>query len=179
MLNRSTSLILALAVLVAALGGWLQHRSRQLHMADSPMVGKVLPALTLPDLDGTGHPLDGYRGHRVLLNLWASWCGPCLREMPALNQAQANYAKQGVVIVGIAMDEPARVRQFLAEHPVSYPILLGHLDAPSTSLKLGNTHELLPYSLLVSADGRVLASHAGALSPAQLTQWLGPGHHLP
>lgn len=179
MLNRSTSLILILAVLVAALGGWLQYRSRLLHMADSPIVGKVLPALTLPDLDGTGQALDGYHGHRVLLNLWASWCGPCLREMPALNQAQANYAQQGVVIVGIAMDEPARVRQFLAEHPVRYPILLGHLDAPSTSLQLGNTRELLPYSLLVSADGRVLASHAGALSAAQLTRWLGPGHHLP
>ncbi len=179
MLNRDTGLILTLAVLVAALGGWLQHRSRQLHVADSPIVGKALPALTLLDLHGTGHPLDSYRGHRVLLNLWASWCGPCLREMPALNQAQASYAKQGVVIVGIAMDEPDRVRQFLAAHPVSYPILLGRLDAPSTSLRLGNTHELLPYSLLIGADGRVLASHAGALSASQLTQWLEPGPRLP
>lgn len=179
MLSRGSAVILTVAVLVAALGGWLQHRSRQLHMSDSLMVGKALPALTLTDLHGGRHSLDDYRGHRVLLNLWASWCGPCLREMPALNQAQASYARQGVMIVGIAMDEPARVRQFLADHPVNYPILLGQLDAPSTSLQLGNTHELLPYSLLISRDGQILASHAGALSSAQLAQWLGPSRNPP
>ncbi|TAL87759.1 MAG: TlpA family protein disulfide reductase [Rhodanobacter sp.] len=179
MLSRGTGLILALAVLVAALGGWLQHRSTQLHRADSPLLGKALPALSLRDLNGVRHRLDDYRGHRVLVNLWATWCGPCLREMPALNRAQASYAKQGVVILGIAMDQPSRVRRFLASHPVDYPILLGQLGASGTSLQLGNTGELLPYSLLINAEGEVVASHAGALSSAQLTQWLAPTRSPP
>jgi hypothetical protein len=64
----------------------------------------------------------------------------------------------------------------LATHPVSYPILLGQLGSPSTTQKLGDTREVLPYSVLIDADGRILATHAGALSAPQLEQWLAPGH---
>jgi hypothetical protein len=70
------------------------------------------------------------------------------------------------------MDEPDRVRSFLAVHPVSYPILLGQLTSPSTSLQLGDTHEMLPYSVLIGADGLILATHTGAMSHPQLEQWL-------
>jgi peroxiredoxin len=170
MLGRSHWLILGLAVLAAALGGYAQHRHRP---ADTPgLLGQPLPPLVLPDLDGKPHRLDDYRGHRVLLNFWASWCAPCLREMPALAAAQAKFGEHGAIVVGIAMDEPAHVRAFLVAHPVDYPILIGEMGPPSTSLKLGNTRQILPYSVLIDANGRILATHAGPLSAMQLTQWL-------
>lgn len=179
MLSRSNWLILGLAVLAAAAGGYIDHRSQQPPPMDSILIGQPLPALALPDLDGKLHPLSDYRGHRVLLNFWASWCKPCLEEMPALNQVQAKFGDHAPIVIGIAMDEPAHARAFLAAHPVSYPILLGQLTPPSTSLQLGNTREMLPYSVLIDADGRILATHAGTLSTPQLEQWLRPIHTTP
>lgn len=173
MLSRSNTIILSLAVLAAAVGGYMQHR------AESPpqptaLVGQPAPALTLPDLSGKQHNLDDYRGHRVVLNFWASWCLPCREEMPALDRAQRQYAGHGATVLGVAMDQPAPVRAFLAAHPVGYPILLGQLTAPGTALQFGDRGEVLPYSVLIGADGRVLDQHAGPLDDARLQQWLAP-----
>ncbi|HZY33949.1 MAG TPA: TlpA disulfide reductase family protein [Rhodanobacter sp.] len=176
MLSRSNWLILGLAVLAAALGGYAQHHSRSPAPAEPALIGQPLPAISLPDLDGKPHRLSDYRGRRVLLNFWASWCVPCLAEMPALTLAQEKFGEHAPIVVGIAMDEPAHVRAFLAAHPVNYPILIGKMSPPSTSLQLGNIHQVLPYSVLIGADGHILATHAGPLSAAQLKQWLAPGH---
>jgi thiol-disulfide isomerase/thioredoxin len=138
------------------------------------MIGQPLPALTLPDLDGRMHALGEYRSRRLLINFWASWCGPCLQEMPALDDAQRKFGDHGVIVLGIAMDQADHVRAFLAGQPVSYPILLGSLEAPSTSLQLGDEAEILPFSVLVDDDGRIIDTHAGALSPDLLTRWLAP-----
>src|SRR3546814_16163237 len=83
------------------------------------MVGKPLPALRLADLDGHMHALDEYRGRRLLINFWASWCGPCLQEMPALDEAQRTFAYNGVIVLGIALDQHDPVRAFLARQPRS------------------------------------------------------------
>ena len=175
MLSRGNWLILGAAVLVAALGGWLQHASRQPRTRVAVQVanvGDLRPDLALAGLDGREHRLSEFHGRRVLLNFWASWCGPCLDEMPALARAQAKFGAQGAIVVGIAMDEPARARDFLAAHPVNYPILFGQLESPSTSLRLGNVDEVLPYSVLLDADGRILDTRRGALDAAALDRWL-------
>lgn len=173
MFNRSTWMILLVAALAAALGGWLQHRSRLARVPAGVTVagtGAPAPDVPLTGLDGSTHRLGEYRGRRVLVNFWASWCGPCLDEMPALDRAARAHPQAAVL--GIAMDEPARVRAFLAAHPVNYPVLLGRLDSPSTSLQLGDTAEVLPYSALLDADGRLLATHRGPLDAATLDRWL-------
>ena len=173
-MTRLNGWILALAVLAASAGGYVEYRQRQPPPADPALIGQLLPAIQLSGLDGKRHGLADYRGRRVLLNFWATWCGPCLAEMPALSRAQAKFRESGAIVVGIAMDEPVRVRAFVAENPLDYPVLLGQLAAPSTSLRLGDRGEMLPYSVLVGADGRILASHAGALSSTQITHWLMP-----
>ena len=175
MLSRGNWTILGAAVLAAALGGWLQHASRE---ARSPVqtatIGDLRPDLALAGLDGREHRLSEFHRRRVLLNFWASWCGPCLDEMPALAKAQAKFGEQGAIVVGIAMDDPAHARDFLAAHPVNYPILFGQLESPSTSLRLGDVGEVLPYSVLLDADGRILDARRGALDIATLDRWLTP-----
>ncbi len=183
MLDRTSGLILLLAALAALLGGgFARHRAPPAPIATpaiSAMVGQPLPPLVLADLDGRMHSLAEYRGRRLLINFWASWCGPCLQEMPALDEARHKFADDGVIVLGIAMDQPDHVRAFLAKQPVSYPILLGSLEAPSTSLQLGDEAEILPFSVLIGADGRIIATHAGILSPQLLTQWLAPQQGAP
>ena len=177
MLSRSNWTILGLAVLVAAIGGWWQHASQRAHVpagVQVAQIGEIAPDLALTGLDGKQHRLSEYRGRRVLLNFWATWCGPCLKEMPELVKAQANVGEKNAIVVGIAMDDPERVRGFLATHPVNYPVLIGSLDSPSTSLRLGNVGELLPYSVLLDGNGRLLATRRGTLDADQLQQWLAP-----
>lgn len=178
MLSRANTVILAVAVLAAALGGWLQYASRRAHVPAGVVVARVgqpAPALVLPDLHGSPHALADYRGRRVLLNFWASWCGPCLDELPALDQAQPKFGESGAIVLGIAMDDPARVRSFLDRHPVRYPILLGRLTPPSTTLIFDDTDEVLPYSVLIDTDGHVVATHRGPLDAALLDDWLVRG----
>ncbi|HEY9132456.1 MAG TPA: TlpA disulfide reductase family protein [Dyella sp.] len=174
MLSRSNTFILIAALLVAVAGGWMQRANQERRAPEGVVArpGEVRPDLILTDIDGKPHALSSFRARRVLLNFWASWCGPCLDEMPALARIQEKFGEKELIVVGIAMDDPAQVRSFLAQHPVPYPILMGQLESPSTSLRLGDTGEVLPFSVLLDADGRILATRRGALPDAQLADWL-------
>lgn len=171
MMTRASWVILGLAVLAAAAGGWLQHASRERRGPD--LIGQLAPALHLTGLDGRTRSLAEFAGRRVLLNAWATWCGPCRKEMPALMAAQRRFGGDRPVVVGVAMDTPENVRAYLKARPVNYPVLLGRLDAPDTTVQLGDDAGLLPYSVLLDADGRILATHAGVLDAATLEHWLG------
>lgn len=137
-------------------------------------IGDTVPAgFGLPDLDGKPRKLVQYRGKRVLLNFWATWCHPCREEMPALARAQRLHPD--VQIIGIAMDQPDAIRHWLQHAPVPYPIWLGLASAAIKPAVLFNDRQgLLPYSVLVGADGRIRDTHLGKLDQQRLQAWLGP-----
>lgn len=174
MLSRSNWLILGLAVLAAAIGGYAERQGQPAvsNRASTSLVGQPMPAISLPDLNGKLHRLSDYRGRRLILNFWASWCAPCVEEMPALDRITRKFGERAPIVIGIAMDDPAHVRAFLAVHPVKYPILIGQMTTPDTSSQLGDMDQVLPYSVLIGADGRILATHVGSLDGFRLEQWL-------
>lgn len=153
------------------LGGYFYDNPPPPPGVEQVAIGEVVPDFQRTDSQGHTRRLAEWRGSRVIVNYWASWCPPCIEEMPMLDAyAQAN-ADRGVVVIGIAEDDPQAVAQFLADHPVAYPILLPD-GADGSSMQLGNSRNVLPYTVLIGADGRLLDRRAGVLDEALLDAWL-------
>lgn len=134
---------------------------------------EIIYAQRLVDADGKPQEFSQWKGQRLLLNFWATWCVPCVAEMPELDQARVRYADRGLVIVGVGTEDLAQVHAFRDRLSVRIPLLAGGNEALELARALGDTQGVLPYSVLLSADGAVLRSHAGALRPGQIDQWLG------
>ncbi len=117
---------------------------------------------TLPDLDGTQRHLSEFRGKWVLVNYWATWCPPCLEELPELEVFHNSHKEKDAVVVGVNMEriEPERLRAFAEEQFLSYPIL--HSE-PAHKTELGPV-PALPTSYLVSPEGEVMARQVGPVS---------------
>lgn len=134
--------------------------------------GDPMPAVRLPDLDGNVVDLaDLAKGRPLLVNVWASWCGPCIQEMPELDRFAAVQGEHGVQVVGLALDTTEGVRAFLQQVPVRYPLLLETPGPADASVWLGNRAGVLPYSVLIGADGRVLKQQAGPFAHGDIDHW--------
>jgi len=134
--------------------------------------GEPLPAVRIASLDGgTVRLPDDFAGRPLLVNVWASWCGPCIKEMPELDRYARGQGAAGVQVLGLALDEPQAVHDFLRRVPVAYPQAI---DAPGpidAGVRLGNPKGVLPYSILVSADGRLLKQKIGPFEHGEIDGW--------
>lgn len=134
--------------------------------------GERLPTFALKSLDRTQVELPiAFAGRPVLINLWASWCGPCVTEMPALQSFSKEQGANGVQVVGIALDDAEAVRAFVTRSGVSYPILLDAPGPTDAGVRLGNPKGVLPYSILVSSDGRLLKQRIGPFEEGEIAGW--------
>ncbi len=180
MLNRTNLLIVVIALLGAAggffLGGKLQHTRVSSSQSVLPelRVGDRRIDLALPDSFGNNRQFSEWDGKLLLVNFWATWCSPCREEMPLLQTISQQYSGQGLAVVGVAIDENDAVLEYLKDFPVAYPILLGGDANPDPSLLFGDTRGVLPYSVIIGRDGKLLAQHAGNFSESTLMQWLNP-----
>lgn len=134
--------------------------------------GDILPAFNLPGLDGETVALPGaYAGRPLLVNVWASWCGPCIKEMPELDRYARAEGANGTQVVGIALDDADAVRAFLARIPVSYPVLVDAPGPRDAGVRLGNPRGVLPYSVLLDPQGRVLKQKIGPFREGEIDAW--------
>lgn len=127
-------------------------------------------SLSLPQPDGTPLAMESFRGRPLLVNFWATWCPPCVREMPLLDRVVRQHAPWQ--LLGIAVDEQAAVQQFLQRTPVGFPIVLAGFAGVALARELGNAQGGLPYSVFFDAQGAVARQHAGELHEDQLLAWL-------
>lgn len=121
--------------------------------------------------DGKTLALSQYKGQPILLNFWASWCPPCVKEMPDLNRFQQDMKAQGWRVVGLAVDGPTPVREFLAKVPVTFDIGLAGFGGTELSQALGNTAGGLPFTVLIDAQGRIVHRKMGGTSYDDLIKW--------
>ncbi|MCC6708849.1 MAG: TlpA family protein disulfide reductase [Gammaproteobacteria bacterium] len=163
----------ALAVLAATAGYAVHQYSARAQLERAQALAAPVKTLAQPsaptalfdwsfaDVAGKSQPLSQWRGKLVVLNFWATWCPPCLKEIPAFVELQQRLGGQGLQFVGIALDEVAAVEPFLKEHTINYPVLLGDQDVARFMTELGNQIGALPFTVVVGRDGKVLSMHQG------------------
>ena len=129
-------------------------------VADLP---ETLPDIRLEMLDGEIRSIRDWSDGPLLINFWATWCAPCLREMPMLESVWQSRRDEGLTIVGIAVDRRDAVETYLEQTPVTYPVLIGRSDAMEAADAFGPDFAGLPYTIFVAAGGRVLGTSSGEL----------------
>ena len=165
-----------------ATGYWWQSRSCEDPSATPPTgggspasspaaLGEDFWALTLPQPEGPDLALSSLRGRPLLINFWATWCPPCVREMPLLDSFYQQNKSKSLQMLGIAVDGAKPVTAFLARQPVSFLVALAGAEGSGLARALGNSAGGLPYTVLADAQGRILRRQMGELQAAQLAQW--------
>ena len=116
--------------------------------------------------------LSNLKGQPLLLNFWATWCPPCVTEMPLLDRFQAEQKSRGWQVVGLAVDSPTPVREFLARLPVGFAIGLAGLGGIELARSLGNPSGALPFSVVFDRQGKAFRTKLGSLHDKDLVDWV-------
>jgi len=158
-------LLTALAVACVAVAGWLLYPlvvhsiAEKIRDSTGVRVAKAPPDFTLKDAAGKRISLSDFKGKVVLLNFWATWCGPCKVEIPWFIEFEKQYQAQGFTVFGVSMDEDGWkvISPYVAEHHVNYPVVLGDEEVN----KLYGGIDALPTTLVIGRDGKVAAIYQG------------------
>ena len=151
----------------------LQPRLTDTSLPDSGQraeMPETLPEFILNDVGGDPRNIREWADQPLLINFWATWCAPCRREIPLLQQLHTEKSITGIQVIGVAIDNLSDVQAFLGEFGVSYPNLVGEADAIEASALFGIDNLGLPFSVLVAADGNILTVHIGELGIDQLAK---------
>lgn len=169
---RSAAALTALCLVFLAGGysGYLWWHARP--AAEPPQATTIRPDLEFKGLDGQVHKLSEWDGKLLLLNFWATWCTPCLKEIPLLVQAQQDHGARGFQIVGLALDKVELVKPYAERLKINYPLMVGDEDIIYAMDALGDELGAFPFSVLIAPDGRVLERISGDISREELQAWL-------
>ena len=163
-------LFITLAVL--ALGGGIA--ARVFYSSNKLFSLLLLPDFSLNDASGKQHNIIEWQGKIRIINFWATWCPPCIKEIPEFVFLQEQYASKGLQFIGIAIDDEVSVKEYLAKTKINYPILIADLEGIALAHQLGNSVDAVPYTLIVDQQGRIIHQHRGAFSKEQIMEVISP-----
>lgn len=175
MSQRSFFALVAALALAAGTILWLLGRPavRTTAPADTPQItAAALYATAFTDADGRSQALGQFQGRLLVLNFWATWCGPCREEMPAFTRVQARWKDRGVQFLGISAEEGEKVGRFGRDLGVTYPLWTGGDQVAELSRRLGNRLGVLPHTVLIAPGGEVLETRVGPYTEGELEQRL-------
>ncbi|MBX3610667.1 MAG: TlpA family protein disulfide reductase [Hydrogenophaga sp.] len=169
-LQRRHWLAGGVAVGAAAAGAWWAQRHFRLEAVTTEAERKFW-ATSFDAPDGHPVPMQPMLGRPLLVNFWATWCPPCVEELPLLNAFHARQQGQGWQLLGLAVDRVEAVQAFLKKLPIAFPVAMTGFAGTDLSRELGNPSGGLPFSVLFGRDGRVVQRKIGQLKPADLDHW--------
>jgi len=143
------------------------------HIENQATSGGLLAA-RFPDLEGREHALDEWKGQVLIVNFWATWCGPCREEIPLFVAIENEYGGRGLQIIGLAIDRADPVRAFAREFGINYPLLIGGFEAVEIMRPLGNTAGALPFTVIYDRSGQAVRAKLGAFSVDELESRIRP-----
>ncbi len=165
-------LILVAAALLSLSAGMLFKYYQIQQTVQQP--ASPLLSIRLPDSEGKLRDLSEWQGKILIINFWATWCPPCLKEIPEFIRLQDELRGKGVQFIGIAIEDQASIVSFLQKNPINYPVLIGGDAAISLSQQLGNLVNAVPFTLVVDSQGMIVHRHPGELSRQKLMQIVNP-----
>jgi thiol-disulfide isomerase/thioredoxin len=133
----------------------------------TPTLVDALPVVTLADRDGELRSLSDWPDRALIVNFWATWCAPCRREIPLLQQIQRERGEDGFQVIGIAVDFRDKVLAYAEEMSIEYPLLIGEQDALDAAAAFGLDAIGFPFTVFTDRSHRVVAAHLGELEPAE------------
>jgi peroxiredoxin len=155
-------IVAAIAILFSGIGAYVGVQRLNPAPAENAAVA-VLMQTSLPDTKNQQRALAEWKGKILLINFWATWCPPCVAEMPELVELQAEVAGRNVQIIGIGIDSPSNIQQFSEKLQISYPLLVAGMQGTELSRQFGNQGGGLPFTVLIGSDGKVRQTYLGRL----------------
>ena len=175
---NSMRIVAALVIAIAATGGgfYASHlviggQTSEAAVTTSKASGNAVDELWKAQLQtavGTQQALAAFKGKPVVVNFWASWCGPCVKEMPTLAALHREYEKKGITFVGLGVDSEKNVNAFLQKVPVDYPIYIAGFGGADLARNFGNNAGALPFTVVIDAKGVIRSTKLGEVDPKEL-----------
>ncbi|WP_211460743.1 TlpA family protein disulfide reductase [Collimonas silvisoli] len=161
-MKRNIFIFVPIAILFCVIGVYF---GVQRHAPASPESLAVANLLTqdMPDASGKTSSLAQWKGKPLLVNFWATWCAPCVEEMPELNALQTEVAAKNIQIVGIGIDSADNIAKFAGKYKISYPLYVAGTGATALLRQFGNQSGGLPFTVLVGSDGQVKKMYLGSI----------------
>jgi thiol-disulfide isomerase/thioredoxin len=169
--NRRTAMNAGVAALAAIAGVGVAWK-RQALGAIAPEALHAFWAAEFDTPTGESLSMKSLQGRPVVINFWATWCTPCIEEMPLIDTFFRENESKGWQVLGLAIDQPSRVRQFLTQFPVNYKIGLAGLNGTELGKILGNDVGGLPFTVVLNANGELMQRKLGKLTPADINKWV-------
>ncbi|MRW92759.1 redoxin family protein [Duganella sp. FT80W] len=166
--KRHLTAYAVVAILFAATGAYTGLRQSAPPVTTAQPAGVTGPVAalfkeTLPDAKGVATSLAQYKGKAMLVNFWATWCAPCVQEMPELSTLSAGEEGKKLQVIGIGIDSPSNITEFSDKYKITYPVLVAGMSGTDLSRQFGNTQGGLPFTVLIGADGQVKKTYLGKL----------------
>jgi peroxiredoxin len=155
------------AVLFAGIGIYLGNQHAAPAKPQSPAVRQLM-TMTLPDSKGQPQKLSQWQGKFLVVNFWATWCAPCVQEMPELSALQNELAAKNIQLLGLGIDSPGNIAEFAEKYKITYPLFAAGMEGTELSRQLGNQAGGLPFTVLIAPDGSLVKSYLGRLKMDEL-----------
>ncbi len=166
-MKRNILLYATIAILFVAIGIYFGAKRLE-PVAPKDTAVTHLFAQSMANAQGQSESLSQWKGKHLVINFWATWCAPCVQEMPELSALQTEVANKNIQILGIGIDSPANIAEFSSKYKISYPLYIAGMSGAKLTKQFGNQAGGLPFTVLVGSDGQIRKTYLGRIKLEEL-----------